>query len=177
MRSGGCTVGKLHTLCHVPIQPTGNFERRGGVTVLRRTIADPAFSFCDGWNDRQPVKQSCTRWQFRYFQVLPSACLLYQTLFSCERRARIAPLPKRSMMTERIRPLPFSAYSTAIPSTRAKAGKFRGLVGCAPTFDAAHLDYYEFLCDHLRTSRAAAKHDASALLNELRKNIPGRGQS
>lgn len=80
-------------------------------------------------------------------------------------------------MTERSRPLPFSAYSTTIPSTRAEAGKFRGLVGCAPTFDAAHPDYYEFLCEQLRESRAAAKRDASALLNELREGIPGKGQN
>lgn len=74
-------------------------------------------------------------------------------------------------MTQLRRPLLFSAYSTTIPSTRAEAGKFRGLVGCAPTFDASHPDYYEFLCGHLRDSREAAKRDAVALLEQLRTAV------
>jgi hypothetical protein len=67
------------------------------------------------------------------------------------------------MMTERLTPLPCSAYKTTIAGTRGDAGKFRGLVGCAPTFDAKHPDYHEVVCAQLRDSRSAAKRDASAL--------------
>ena len=75
------------------------------------------------------------------------------------------------MMTERATPLPFSDYNTTIASTRGEAGKFRGLVGCAPTFDAKHPDYYEVVCEQLRDLRSAAKRDASALLQHLRERL------
>jgi hypothetical protein len=77
-------------------------------------------------------------------------------------------------MTEHRKPLPFSAYSTTIASTRAEAGQFRGLVGCAPVFDAAHPDYYEFLCEQLHHSRATAKRDAQALLLRLSEGASDR---
>lgn len=70
-------------------------------------------------------------------------------------------------MTERRTPLPFSQYTTTIPSTRGEAGKFRGLVACAPIFDAKHPDYHEVFCEQLRDSRAAAKQDAWRLLQQL----------
>ena len=70
-------------------------------------------------------------------------------------------------MAQPRKPLPFSAYSTAIPSTRAERGQFRDLVGCAPVFDAAHPAYHEVLREQLRHSRAVAKRDAKALLARL----------
>lgn len=71
-------------------------------------------------------------------------------------------------MTDELKPLPFSHYSTRIIGYRQEEAKFRGFIGCSLVqFQSAPI-YHEFRCDSTSETPGSAMNAAAILFDKLK---------